>query len=119
MSDQLPAGAEVRSAIVWFEGFDQDDDRYGMAVASGGFVDGETVQPAWIEADGSHKQPDDQTPGSWGTRVGVDIERRCFVIEHEGLGWEGEPSRVLLNIDAAAAALQIARIAAGQAGGGT
>jgi hypothetical protein len=101
VSDEIPEGAEVRSAIIWFEGYAAGSEHYDSAVTAGGFVELGRVWPAAME-----RRPGQE---AFGRRVGIDVERRCFVVE---VGPSGR--RTLLNIDAAAAVLQLARVATGQ-----
>lgn len=106
MVNELPEGAQVESAIVWFEGPEVGSEFYGSAVVAGGFDCREEhngPRRAWPAAVES------TTPGRslYGRRVGVDVARRCFVVELPGC-------RILMSITGANAALRIARIAIGE-----
>lgn len=104
---ELPEGAEVESAIIWFDGLDIGHELYGEAILAGGFegIEGDR-RAAWPAAF----EPQQQKPGEKHyrpRRVGVDVHRRCFVIE-------APMGHVLVSITGANAALRIARIAIGE-----
>lgn len=105
---EIPEGAQVESAIIWFEGPEAGSEFFGSAVLAGAF-----------DCRQEHNGPRRAWPAAWesctpgrslaGRRVGVDVHRRCFVIELP------EGDRVLLSITGAGAALRIARMAIGEA----
>lgn len=108
--------AELHAAIIWFEGYPEGSDYFGRAIVAGGFFEPESagrgahVHPAALEIP---RRQHGEIVG-WALyprRVGVDMRRRAFVIEVDDAG---AGAVVLLPIDAAAAALNVARIANGQ-----
>lgn len=114
--------AEVESAIVWFEGYEPGSEFYGLALMAGGFDladpvnGGRRAWPAAVEVvDPSSRAPLDERATRYGRRVGVDVHRRCYVIEIGSGELDGGPARILLSLDAAGAALAIARISVGEA----
>lgn len=116
MSDQLPAGAEAREAIVWFPGYREGHEFFAAAAAAGGFVhvnpDPEgmprQVYPAEIETR--------YLTGRWrvdrrGVQLGVDVVQGCWVVDvpAPGVGLQ----RVRVNLRGGMRAVELARQASG------
>lgn len=116
---EIPEGAEVRSAIIWFDGIPEGDERFATAIAAGGWrlVDDDGSYRAWPAAVDVIYASDRQQ--HYGRRLGIDVEQRCLVVEvHDfAAGMEKKRERVLVNLDAMAAVLQLGRIATGQTPG--
>lgn len=115
----------VEAAVIWFEGYGPDSQFFRSAFDAGAFIAREGYaggfvedrEPrAWPAAVELTPLPDDrdQQFTYYGRRLGIDVTRRCVVVELGDAEGAGRATRVVVNLDAVGAVLEIGRAATGQ-----